>query len=64
MIAEHIEPECKEKKTKTIAIDRRFAELIYRLMRLSDGRHLLTITKSQTRLDLTVTELGGVEYIN
>lgn len=62
MIAErqHIEPE----KKKTVAIDSRWLSFLYSLIRLNDGRYMLTITKTGFIVDFTVTNLGSVERIN
>ena len=55
--------ECKSEK-KTIAIDSRFVKLIQRIMQLSDGRFMITLTKSGNYLDLSITSLGNVERIS
>ena len=54
-------PECR--KTKTIALDSRFASLIKRIMLLDDGMFTLTLVKEGHDMRLSVTRLGQLEKI-
>lgn len=50
------------RKEKTvIRADHNWTSFLHRLRGLDDGRYMLTITKSNDAIDLTVLNLGRVE---
>ena len=52
-----------ERRKQHLRVDAETMKLLQRLLNLRNGRHMLTVTKTETMIDLTELFLGDVERL-